>query len=398
MAQSGPNQEAAAMMSTLKHLAAEIGPRRAGSQAENDAARYVHQRMTEAGLTAELQPVRVQTHQHLPSIIGFSLLVTAAILLSPIPPLAAACALAGIGVLLAEATATPLLSRLLPQSPSHNVVGRRPAMGTPQRAVVFTAHLDTAQPTLFAAPRAALLQRQAYVFALNSGLIILVLAAVATFTRLESLVWIGFAAGLYLIVHLAVTLHGVMELPASPGANHNGSGLAVLVQLAEQMPALEQVDTWFVADAGHVTGMAGLRAFLARAGLVPQTTLLVNLEGVGSGAVTLSLLEGFARAVAVPRVVLGIAAEVVARLKLPAQARPFQQSNSSAYVALRARIPAITVHALDRRGALPNWQWTTDTIDAIEPMTLEVAAQLAQGLAQKLDQELVARSNGRTED
>lgn len=386
------------MMSTLEHLVRSVGPRRAGSVAESDAARYVHSRITAAGITAELQPVTVSTHQHLPHIIGFGLLVLSAILLSPAPPLAAAAALAGLGVLVAEAVATPVLARLLPRATSHNVVGRRPARLEARRSIVFTAHLDTAQPTLFAEPRAALLQRQAFVFALNAGLILLILAVVATFTGLEGLVWIGFAAGLYLILHLAVTVHGVLDLPPSPGANVNGSGLAVLVELAESLPALDHVEAWFVADAGHETGMAGLRTFLARAGLNRPTTLLVNLEAVGSGTVTVSLFEGFARAVAVPRSVLGLAAEVISRLKLPAQARPFQQSNSSAYMALRSGIPALTIHALDRRGALPHWHWTTDTLDHIEPTTMEAAAQLARGLALRLDEDLLARARSTTEE
>ena len=69
-----------------------------------------------------------------------------------------------------------------------------------------------------------LIQRQSFLFALNAGVILLVLAVMAIFTDLSGLVWIGFAAGLYLIFHLGVLVHGVLNLPASPGATMTPPG------------------------------------------------------------------------------------------------------------------------------------------------------------------------------
>lgn len=385
------------LLSTAREIVERFGPRPAGSPAERQTAQYVRDRLESAGVQADLQPVEVATQPYLPQIIAYGLLVSAAIILTYSAPLAAAAALAGVSILAAEAAAIPAISRWLPHARSNNVIGRRAAGVSPLRAIVFVAHLDTAQPTLFSAPRAALVQRQSFLFALNAGVIILVLAVVAVFSPLSGLVWVAFGAGLYLIFHLGVLVHGVLNLPRSLGANDNASGLAVLVELAETLPRLEQTEMWFVATAGHETGMAGQRAFLASSGLRQASTLLVNLAGVGTGTVTLSLVEGMVRSVAVPRKVLGLAGDVVAELGLPVRARPYQDCNSAAYLALRSGMPAVTMYALDRGGAVPNRHWITDSPDRLEPSTMEVAVQLAQGLAAKLDEELLAANKLRTE-
>jgi hypothetical protein len=387
----------ARLLAAAREIVESFGPRPAGSPAEAQTAEYIRDRFQAAGLEVSMQPVEVSTRSHLAQIIGYLLLVVSAISLTYSAPLAAATALAGVAILATEAAAIPAVSRLLPRSRSHNIVGRRGARQSPLRTVVFLAHLDTAQPTLFSAPRAVLIQRQSFLFALNAGVILLVLAVMAIFTDLSGLVWIGFAAGLYLIFHLGVLVHGVLNLPASPGANDDASGLAALIELAGTLPALEQTDAWFVATAGHETGMAGTHAFLASSGLRPASTLLVNLDSIGSGTVTLSMVEGQVRSVPVPRKVLGMAGDVVAALDLPVQARPHQETNSAAYLALRSGMPAITIYGLDRRGAIPNWHWTSDRPDRLEPSTMEVATQLASGLALKLDEELAAASRQRME-
>lgn len=46
---------------------------------------------------------------------------------------------------------------------------------------------------------------------------------------------------------------------------------------------------------------------------------------------------------------------------------------------------ALSILALDERGLLPNWHWSSDTVENIEPSTVETAPRLVEAMVQALE-------------
>ena len=374
------------LLRTVSEILSRCGARLPASEGEAKCASYMHERFAKANLEVEIQPVSFAPYQHLPLVLGYALMVLAAIALAKAPPLAAALSILGTVVLLSEANATPTISRVLPRRSSSNVIARRPSEAAPARRLIITAHLDSAHTSLFSHPRAALIQRQAFVFAINAAGAITILSILGSITTIGTVWWVGLAAGLYLIFHLTVLVHSSLDMPASPGANDDASGLAVLAELAEQLPPLRHTEVWLVATCGHEANLAGMRAFLqAKRPADLPNTLLINLESVGAGSLGLSLVEGYLRASGVSRQLLQAAAIVARDEKLQVQGRPYQNENTEAYLALRSGLPAVSMVGFDRRGAVPNWHWRTDSVENLEPATMDLATRLTEGIILRLD-------------
>ncbi|MGQ9553432.1 MAG: M28 family metallopeptidase [Anaerolineae bacterium] len=373
------------VLRTVRDIIERFGPRLPGSEAERSTAQYLRDRFLKLGLDVELQPVALTTQQHLPLILAYGLVVLAAIIMARSPAIAAPIAVAGLAAILTEANGTPTISRLLPKRQSYNVIAKIPGDSPARRYIIVVAHLDSARATMFSHPRAALIQRQSFMLALNTAAIIAVLAVLGSLAPLARVWWVAFAAGLYLIFHITVLVHGSLHLPPSPGANDNASGLAVLVELPECLRSLKATEVWLVATCGHEVGLAGMRAFLNQNLPSRDSTGVINLESVGAGGLCLTLSEGYLRRTPVSRRLLEVAAEVVHTARLPVQARHYQNEPTEASLALSAGIPAISLVGFDRRGAVPNWHWHSDTVDNLEPATIAVAAKLVEGMVSRLD-------------
>ena len=373
------------LLRTARDISGRFGPRLPGSEGEQNTAIYLRDCFLKIGLDAELQPVVLTAQQHLPMILAYGLVVLASIIMARSPIIAAPIAVAGLAAILTEANGTPTISRLLPKRQSYNVIAKIPSNGPALRYIVVVAHLDSASPTMFSHPRTVVIQRQSFMLALNTAAIITVLAVLGSIAPLARVWWVAFAAGLYLIFHITVLVHGSLHLPPSPGANDNASGLAVLVELPERLRSLTATEVWLVATCGHEVGLAGMRTFLQQSLPSRDSTGVINLESVGAGAICLTLSEGYLRRTSVSQRLLEVAAEVVRATSLPVQARHYQNEPTEAYLALSAGVPAISVIGFDRRGVIPNWHWHGDIVDNLEPATMEVAAKLVEGMVRRLD-------------
>ncbi|MHB0877016.1 MAG: M28 family metallopeptidase [Anaerolineae bacterium] len=376
------------LLRSVRDIVAKCGPRPSGSDGERTAAQYMADKFRALGLDVHLDEVQMVSEEHLPEIVGYALVILAAIVLTWSPPIAAALAIAGTAVLFTEAAAIPTVSRLLPKRTSYNVVARRGGTGTEARTIVLVAHLDSGRPTLLTHPRAVLAQRQSFVFAINAAGIVFVVSLFGIFSPISNVWWVAFACGLYLIAHVTITIYGLQTMAPSPGANDNASGLAVLLEAAEQLGSLRQTDLWLVATCGHDAGLAGMRNFLAKYPLRRDRTGVINVQAVGAGTISLTLVEGFVRNTGVSRRLLEAAANAVRDAGLTAQARAYQGSNTEAYLALRSRLPALSIIGFDRRGAIPNWHWRTDTVDNIDASSLDTATRLVTGTVTGLDAEV----------
>ncbi len=94
----------------------------------------------------------------------------------------------------------------------------------------------------------------------------------------------------YIVVGAYFDGLGTLDGRLYPGADANASGVAALLALARELPAVCRglVGLVFVAFDGHAADLAGAQAFLERYGSVYPPVLMVNLDLLGSSLAPVS--------------------------------------------------------------------------------------------------------------
>lgn len=369
------------MLDTIRMLSVAIGPRPPASAAERRAAEWAAAQLQAWGYTTHLMPVA--------GLRTFSAYTAPIYLLGGLGAWAlhrgrtgravGLSALAG-GLLFFEQTMRPLLSELLPRSPSVNVVARRPATRERRRTVVFTAHLDTQQAALPFHPRLVRGFRRTYlllVLSLVWGLIGAPLGRLGRMGARLALGNIGLALGM--MAHKE-------RMPHVAGANDNASGVAVVLAAAQALQqGLPFTDVWVVLTGCEETGSQGMQAFLEGYEFDPDTTFFINCDTVGIGRVTAIATEGPLKRYHADAHLLALVRQVAAQANLPVAVGAYHLLPTDAEVAMQRGYRALSLMALDADGHLPNWHWLNDTISDIQPETLDTALALLVRLVHALD-------------
>lgn len=249
-----------------------LGPRGTGTEGEARAASWTAERFRRAGLAVEIQsfeasrwPYRIAARV-LP-LLGAAALVLGGWWLLIVP---AAAALAAIGHRRLEQ-----LFDLGDRFRSANVIGRSPRADPGRPVLLLSAHLDAKTGLLPLGGRVAL--------------VVLALAA-ATASP--------FAHAAGLVGALALTTIALdPPLRPSQGALDDGSGMALLIALADGLPERvgARIDLVFLATGAEERGMAGALRFAQRhaEAFDRSRTLAINLDILGSrGPVLVTGSEG----------------------------------------------------------------------------------------------------------
>lgn len=269
------------------HLAAEIGPRPAGSEAERRAFTYLEERLGASGYAPQSQPV---TFAPLPRFfpvfaLGGALVLAGGLLLATAPWLAM---LAPLVILPLPDLARELIQRRARTARSQNLIAYTSA-DEAAPTLIFCAHVDSAPASVFGARWLLALHQQIMFVALRVGwalaavaiLLLLGLALPEPVTRV-----VGGAAIVTGGVWAAMeALNQLMRRRWSPGAHDNASGVGVALALAEhfaqQPPARQRLG--FLFTGAEETGLHGAEAFAAQLALKGQRVAVLNLDMVGAG-------------------------------------------------------------------------------------------------------------------
>jgi Peptidase family M28 len=282
----------------------DLGRRAPGSDAERRTALHLRERLEELGRTAEVEPLPTYTGWPLAYALLAATTVAAGVLAIYEPVAGAALALAAALLTFLDAgMQIPTVRRLLGRRASQNVISWADA-GKPG-AIVVVAHYDAGRAGL--AHTDANARRKAAL----SGLIrrpigglqpvfwaeLAVLAC--TLLRLVGLDGtavsaVQFVPTLLLIVAVAL-LADIALSGTKAGENDNASGCVLALRLTERYgDSLQHFDLHVLFTGAQKAGAAGMRAFLRRhhTRLRPDTTVFVNVDEVGSGAVRYTRREG----------------------------------------------------------------------------------------------------------
>jgi Peptidase family M28 len=184
--------------------------------------------------------------------------------------------------------------------------------------------------------------------------------------------------GLVIAVPLLLDLAGA---DWSPGANDNASGVAVAMSLASALdvapPAGVAVDL-VLTGAGEGGGI-GLRKYLraSRRTLQPSNAIVVGVAPTGGGRPRWWVGDGQFVPFRTSGTLRTLAADTAAG-EPHLQAAPHRGRGATpAFPALRRRLPAIAIGCLDDGGLAPHSHQVGDTVDNVDPKSLDDALQFA---------------------
>jgi hypothetical protein len=378
----------------IEHLSVEIGPRHPTSQAERQAAGYVHHTLHAINEQWELinQPFR--------SIDGFRYRI------APLAALAGLSLLSGLkrdrqrqilsgltSVGLSVLSRDAFLARpavwetWLARGESQNVIVRIPSQGPANRRVVFVAHLDSGVHRLTASREVvAHLPRT-----LGAVTILALVGGVLTVLASNAQRWRTLRA---LIAGLALSGAGLSIVdemgPDVAGASGNASGVATLLELAALLHAqpLAQTEVNLVFTGSATAVATGADVLAAEYGKRWHDALWVVVSNVGAGELAWVTRHGIS-----PYAYYYPHPDAVQVMEQVANAQPALGMMGKTMLSmdevslLRDRdLRAIALMGYDRAtGLIPHWRQNSDTIHTIDAPVVARATQAAWEAAQVVD-------------
>ncbi len=372
--------------------------RRAGSPGEQEAARWIHARLREAGCVAQID--EEQFLDGYARVIGTLAAAGAGAGLAAhsrrFRRPAAAAAAAIVAAIADDVSNGPRLYRRATVRPrtTWNVVAR---CGDQQadRTLVVLAHHDAAPTGLIFDDRAqhwvgeqfpGILERIDTSLPLWWALLSApTLVALGAATGRRGLLRVGTAGSLV----GAAVFADVYHRPVAPGANDNLTAVAVQVAIAERLRAepIPGVRVLLVSCGAEEVLQGGIHGFAARhfPALDRDRTWFLNLETVGSPK--LVLLEGEGPLVMEDyhdRCFRDLVGRAAAGAGVPLRRGMRSRASTDAVVPSRASYPTTTITSMDRYKALSNYHQMTDTPQNVDYTTVAQALTLTAAVAREL--------------
>jgi hypothetical protein len=147
---------------------------------------------------------------------------------------------------------------------------------------------------------------------------------------------------------------------------------------------LSEKEVWFVATGAEEVGTVGMQAFLKEHGPDLKDAFIINIDNVGTGAVSYVDSEGMGTRYRSDRRLVGAARRAVAEMGLAIRSRDYRGLSTDSTPALARGYRAMSVMAFDINGRLPNWHWATDTVSAVEEPNLVATAEFVCGVIKEL--------------
>jgi len=377
----------------LRFIVDEIGPRPAGSEGEAKFLNFAEGFFRDRGLATERQAV-----PNVPSptgmlpllVVGIAGLWAAAWYL-PVAPWAPWLYVAVFSVV-------PRLMRRLRRlgrkgATGYNLVATLPAEGEATRRLILCAHHDTARASRIPHPKVGELARtlmRLWPFA-ALGLGVLGLARVLDVLLGPVAPW-GVWQALRVVLAVALGLWGVFLLvyqalaqsrKFSPGANDNGSGVAVLLAateaLAREPLAQTQVDIIFFS--AEESGLIGSAAYVKEHRGRLNGAAVLNLDMVGSGE-RLTYVSG--GGLFPPRRTTRWLNALLRKVRPEMRGRWYWMGSSDFASFLAKKVAATSLEA-SGKGRENVYHTERDTMDFIEPALLDEAARLVVDFAAALN-------------
>lgn len=387
----------------LRQLA-ELPPRGAGTDGEGRAADWLREQGEKLGYDVEIQPFETPRHTlYIGPALVAGLLIVAIVLARVWPAIAFILAVLSFVPLIGEVLGSgPNFDLILPKSPSQNVFLRpRGAESAANNGnvqdVIVAAHYDAQWGSWLFAP-AFRRFLQPFFYATYGGfglaLVAVVLRWVLPTGAITSIVT-------YVALGLLLLCGGFLLLSQRtgktvPGANDNGSGVAVALAMAEEWahkPA-GNVRLSFLFTGAEEVGMRGMHHFVKQArlrGFAPDT-IFINVDNVGGGHLRYMLGEGMLGYQHFDAALVALAGRLAE--EFDTDVLPLQNTllPTDALVPAKAGYPAITFLATRGDESIPEYHWHTDTLENVDRNTVEQTERFVKHFIEQLANRVDASS------
>ena len=217
-----------------------------------------------------------------------------------------------------------------------------------------------------------------------SLLLLPILLGVQAITGIRLLGYVAIPFAVIVAFALLLLIHRELFGKHVDGANDNASGVGVMLSLAEALSVDPSADTevMVVATGCEEAGLVGMQKFLKHIDDL-ERAWIINIDNVGAGEVSYTTAEGMLLRHKAGRDLVEMAAKVAKLPGLDVSGRPFRVISTDAEPVLLRRIEAITVIAT-RDGIPVNWHWKTDTVENIDPDSIDTAYRFVEALVRRL--------------
>ncbi len=382
-------------MEHLKIIAGEIGPRGATTTNEYKAGEYVKQLFGNLGFKTQIQEFySIPSFSH-PYIIIY-LLALIGILASYFYPLFLILTIFSYPLYVLEYLyMKPIVSRLIAsiiKRRSRNIIGIYRS-GSPKVRIIFSAHIDSTKAAEVFKPEKikrlrSLLSLSFYMF-LFLFIYSIIYIVVATLNLIPNisifsleLKYILYLIELLLSIPIIINLINLFEREFRheyvPGANDNGSGIAVLLALAEIISENKpnNIEIYFVATGSEEVGMLGMHHFKKNFRPILNNAYIINFDNPGKGKLAFTLCEGLIKLFCCKEgLLLKIAKDVGKELNIS----PFKYRllPTDAILLIRDGFEAISIMAFDEDGFPIDYHWYNDDLRNINPENLRKAVEFS---------------------
>jgi hypothetical protein len=362
------------------------------SPGEHEAARWLQQRLTEAGADARIEQEHAFDSFARPLAALCGLGAAAGLLAPRRPRLAAVLAALTTAAIADDISNGPRLFRraTMRRKPTWNVIAES---GDPQgeHTIVLLAHHDAAPTGMIFDPA---LQR---LFGdLAPGLLERIDTAIPIWWPVlaaPSLVGLGALRGDRTMARIGLlgcltalaAFADIARSPVTPGANDNLTGVAVLIALAERLrrEPIDGVRVLLVSCGSEESLQGGIREFAARhfPRLDRDRTSVLNIETVGSPE--LIMLEGEGPVIMEDYHARGFrdrVARAADRAGVHLRRGMRARSSTDSVIPSRAGYPTATLSSMDRYKSLTEYHQLSDTPDNVHYGTVADAAAVAEAL------------------
>ena len=289
-----------------------------------------------------------------------------------------------------------LLRRLHPTHKTRNIEARLDNEDDSQPLVILTAHHDT--------PRSGIIYHEKVAGRFAPVMIklpppfnrmlfptfcaALLLGTTLTFRPVTAASLMVPIVSILSNVILGLTLFLVLQWgfsTPSPGANDNGSGVLVLLELARRFSTHKpsNVSVRLLATGAEETGLFGIKAYLRRhkKELQKRNTLFINVETVGGGDLYWVDCEEFLGKVKYPKEGFDLLAQLEQQGVLPALPRVSLIAPTDGTTLVRAGFRILTLVGLENQSIPTHYHRVTDTFDKLDRQNLLKAADIIDSTA-----------------
>jgi hypothetical protein len=380
-------------MEVTRHLAETIGPRGSCTAKEREAARYVADVLSQAGMNPHTEEFTSIRSCYVPYAI-FSGLIVAAELLAWFGGWAGLWAALGLTVFATGSAFVHMtfrsnpLSWLTPRGKSQNVWVRIEPEGEARHQVVVVGHLDSHRTPLLFARRWVKLLEPLVPLAMVSSFALMVLFSLGL--AWPGPVWMLVSLPFAGLIGLVFILMVQADLtPFAPGANDNATGAGVVTRLAIRLHGrpLARTRVWALLSGCEEVGCTGADAFLRRhMGELGQAFWIPvdSVGGMGAGVACLEK-ETFLLTSGSDPGLLELAAEIAGRRPdLEVYRTRMKGAFTEGAIGTKHGLRALPLCSLRRDGVLPEWHRMSDVMENVDEKvvdkTLDFLGELLSGI------------------